>query len=193
MRKIHLVIKYSFNLANGKRWLGKERGSCGVHKPLGCAHRALDQEPVGTACPGPQQHAHAHFAQILSQRFIENWNCGTQGYICMGKVGFYGEHCARVTFFAYDALNTGSRTSWTNPSPPQTALVSQLKYKVTHWDRWTKTESNYWPSSKKKKPKTNQWNVTKSISVLLPTWAATGEGLILWFIFFFILKTSWKN
>lgn len=28
--------------------------------------------------PWPQQHAHTRFAQILSQRFIENWICGAQ-------------------------------------------------------------------------------------------------------------------
>lgn len=65
-----------------------ERGR-GVCRPLGCARWAPHRELAGTARPGPQPHVHTHFTQILSQRFIDTGNRGSQDYYSQtGTAGF---------------------------------------------------------------------------------------------------------
>lgn len=109
-----------------------------MRKPLGRVRQAPKQAPAGTAHPGHNSTLTLALLKSFPKDLLKIGSAAHRIYIRTGEAGFYGERWAQVTFFAYDTLKTGSGISQMNSSPPQTALVLQLKYKATHWDRWTK-------------------------------------------------------
>lgn len=100
-------------------------------KPLG----RIQQAPAGKAHPGHNSTLTLALLKSFPKDLLKIGSAAHGIYIHMGEAGFYGERCAPATFFGWDTLKTGSEISHTNSSPPQTALVLQLKYKVTHRDR----------------------------------------------------------
>lgn len=102
-----------------------------MRKPLRCVRQAPKQAPAGMAHPGHNSTLTLTLLKSFPKDLLKIGSAAHRIYTCTGEVGFDSD---KVTFFAYDTLK-GLEVSQTNSSLPQTTLILQLKYKVTHWDR----------------------------------------------------------